>query len=204
MTYSITTIKKDGGGVEYGIQWKGKFDPVATCPEWRDAQRICAALNRVTDAMAAVKHIAKRIHDDDHIRYRMGWGTESLEKIRVALNMTEKEAAIKILAPFQRGACKVCQADHVIVEMTRIHGGEHICEDCIDQALDGKAVEKASQIIQEYDPVERLPTSRCGFCLAFVPDIAMAESPDGARICTRCATEQLNNQKTKQEKTHAH
>ena len=63
MTYSTTTIKKDGDGVEYGIQWKGKFDPIATCTEWRNAQRICDALNNVDDASSFVALDWIRVED---------------------------------------------------------------------------------------------------------------------------------------------
>lgn len=79
--------------------------------------------------------------------------------------------------------------------MTRSYGGEYICADCFDRAIDGEAVEKARQIVLNYEPEERLSTSRCESCMAFRPDLAMAEDADGARICPQCATAKLKNQK---------
>lgn len=45
MTYHWATRQSDTGGIEYTVQWKGKFDPIAVCDDYRDARRIVDALN---------------------------------------------------------------------------------------------------------------------------------------------------------------
>ena len=66
-----TTMHSEDGVIRHGVNWRGKFDPIAICDDSRDAQRIAEALNNVDVASSSVEHPwnwtdpSKQMPDDD-------------------------------------------------------------------------------------------------------------------------------------------